>query len=404
VPIPGTTRRSSIPWAWIAGIGAVIVVGIIGLIALIVLLRGGFTPQAAEEPDQTEETVAEEEETLEPAEMPFPEELAFAGVRDNDDWEPYIQDFDGVPMALVPAGCFMMGSESGDDNEAHEVCFDKPFWIDVYEVTNEQYGGAREGCEEYLSEDDQPRVWIDWFDSVAHCESRGARLPTEAEWEYAVRGPDGLVYPWGDDFVADNVVYKENSGGQTAPVGSKPGGISWVGVYDLSGNVWEWSNSLYMDYPYDLDDGREVDSSINSDGYRVPRGGAWFNDAYPLRGTYRDGIVPDDMGDGVGFRCARSYDAESAQVEGGPTETPTPTRIAPVLNLPPLTCIFQSGMGCYDYCNDSANNAECQAAWDFVEAQEADPDVFFQCLGTQPGPNTGDAEECLKEAWRADNP
>jgi hypothetical protein len=87
-----------------------------------------------------------------------------------------------------------------------------------------------------------------------------------------------------------------------------------------------------------------------------------------------------------------------------PTETPTPTKVAPALNLPPLTCIFQSGAGCFDYCNDPANANECQGARDFVQAQSADPDVFFQCLGTQSGPNSGEAQECLKEAWRAANP
>ncbi len=87
-----------------------------------------------------------------------------------------------------------------------------------------------------------------------------------------------------------------------------------------------------------------------------------------------------------------------------PTETPTPTKPAPALPLPPLTCIFQSGSGCFDYCNDPANTGECNGARDFVQALSADPDVFFQCLGTQPGANTGNAQECLEDAWRAANP
>ncbi|HEC21824.1 MAG TPA: TIR domain-containing protein, partial [Chloroflexi bacterium] len=190
--------------------------------------------------------------------------LARAGVSSNDGWTPFIQEFEGVPMALVPAGCFQMGSANEESNEqpVHEVCFEEPFWIDVYEVTNARYGSA--GCEEYSSEDDQPRNCVNWFEAVAHCESRGARLPTEAEWEYAARGPDGLLYPWGDEFVALNAVYGDDSGGRPAVVGSRPGGVSWVGALDMSGNLWEWVSSIYAFYPYDPDDGREADGESDS--------------------------------------------------------------------------------------------------------------------------------------------
>jgi formylglycine-generating enzyme required for sulfatase activity len=132
--------------------------------------------------------------------------LAEAGVISNGEWEPYIQEFDGVKMALVQAGCFMMGSEDGESTEkpVHEVCFDEPFWIDVYEVTNELYGSAASGnntwgnyCGSRSRFDDQPRICINWSETAAYCESHGARLPTEAEWEYAARGPDSLRYPWG---------------------------------------------------------------------------------------------------------------------------------------------------------------------------------------------------------------
>ncbi len=86
-----------------------------------------------------------------------------------------------------------------------------------------------------------------------------------------------------------------------------------------------------------------------------------------------------------------------------PTETPTPTPTPPPprLSLPPLTCIFQSGVGCFDYCQAAENAQECQAAKDFVAAQGADPDAWFTCLSPGPGANVGNPQECLVQAWYA---
>lgn len=88
-----------------------------------------------------------------------------------------------------------------------------------------------------------------------------------------------------------------------------------------------------------------------------------------------------------------------------PTETPpAATQAAPSLALPPLTCIFQSNVGCYDYCQATENADECQSARDFIEAQNADPDAWFECLAPGPGPNVGNPQACLEEAWHARNP
>jgi len=87
------------------------------------------------------------------------------------------------------------------------------------------------------------------------------------------------------------------------------------------------------------------------------------------------------------------------------TATATPTKTAPsTLSLPNLTCIYQSDTGCLDYCNDAANTDECQGAKDFVSAQGADPDVWLQCVAPAAGPNLGEPLECLRDAWRANNP
>ncbi len=245
-----------------------------------------------------------------PTDTPEPLTDTFEPVTRNADWEPVIETFDGIEMALVPAGCFEMGSSEGFEEESpvHDVCFEEPFWIDVYEVTNGQYGSAAPSCLEYSSDDNQPRVCISWMDALAHCESRGARLPTEAEWEYAARGPDNPVYPWGNDFDADNAVYLGNNPGGTAPVGSKPGGVSWVGAYDLSGSVWEWVSDWYdADYYDDLTDGVINPQGPDSGEYRVLRGGSWLVNAYIVRPTYRARYLPPVEGSGAGFRCAMAY-------------------------------------------------------------------------------------------------
>ncbi len=122
--------------------------------------------------------------------------LGFPGnpVTKNTDWSPQYQTFGGYEMALVPVGCFMMGSNDGEEDEkpVNQQCFDQPYWIDHYEVTNKQY--ASEG---YFKGDNRPRDSVTWFDAHDFCEKRGARLPTEREGEYATRGPDNLIYPWG---------------------------------------------------------------------------------------------------------------------------------------------------------------------------------------------------------------
>ena len=224
----------------------------------------------------------------------------------NADWTPVERDFDGVTMVLVPAGCFDMGSEDGPDDEqpVHEVCFDEPFWIDKYEVTNDQYGSV--GCDRSSSEPDQPRNCVDWFEASDYCEARNARLPTEAEWEYAARGPDSLVYPWGNAYDAALVIGRDDptyGRSSTAPVGSRPGGDSWVGALDMSGNVWEWTSSLYENYPYDEADGREDNDDRSP--VRVFRGGAFYDSRSSLRAAFRGDLDLDVGNSSVGFRCVR---------------------------------------------------------------------------------------------------
>jgi formylglycine-generating enzyme required for sulfatase activity len=230
-------------------------------------------------------------------------------VKINNQWKAVTHSFDGVEMVLVPPGCFMMGSDSGESDEKpmNELCFAVPFWIDRYEVTNAQFAAfvGQAGRKSSFEGANQPRERIYWIEARNFCAKRGARLPTEAEWEYAARGPDGLNYPWGNRFDANNADYRGNSNNQTADVGSKPGGASWVGALDMSGNVWEWVSTLYQPYPYSPTDGRENRDDIQSK--RVIRGGGWGDGEQSLSATNRSSLTLSDADYNVGFRCARSF-------------------------------------------------------------------------------------------------
>ncbi len=259
-------------------------------------------------------------------------------------WTPFpTQDRKGAILVEVPPGCFLMGDATQSDaNPITEICFDKLFWIDKFDVTNKAFdafvkaGGYTDSsnwtasglvwrnmvdannaerissirsmdCAEVSNTDEQPVVCITWYEAYAYCHWRGARLPTEAEWEYAARGPASRVYPWGNSFKEgtddDKAAYIGNSA-KTVQVGSKPNGASWVGALDMSGNVWQWVNSFYSPYPYDSKDGRENDNYEYNKLHNVVRGGAWDIISSNLRATVRFGSLPNWGWSNIGVRCA----------------------------------------------------------------------------------------------------
>ena len=144
-----------------------------------------------------------------------------------------------------------------------------------------------------------------WQDARAYCAARGVRLPTEAEWEYAARGPDSLKFPWGNEFDPDVVVYGETSGDRTVAIATRPGGVSWVGALDMAGNVREWTSSLYVPYPYDPDDGREDPGDPDTPSVRVMRGGSWGSVEELVRSSGRLRRESDERSYFDGIRCAR---------------------------------------------------------------------------------------------------
>ncbi len=155
--------------------------------------------------------------------------------------------------------------------------------------------------------EDHPVTETTWAGARAYCAWRGARLPSEAEWGAAARGPDGRLYPWGSERPTEDRVFVSGRTGVTAPVGSRPAGASAFGVLDMAGSLAEWTSSLNRPYPYDPSDGREVPDVA---GERVTRGGDYIydTDAGQLTATHRDGFsnAPGRGHRHIGFRCAAS--------------------------------------------------------------------------------------------------
>ncbi len=229
-----------------------------------------------------------------------------------------IVDNFGVQMVYISAGDFIMGSNNGDDDErlVHTVSVPS-FYIDKYEVTNKLYrvcvdmGGCvkKENISSYTHVnyygnsqfDDFPVIHVNWDQTKAYCSWRGALLPSEAQWEKAALGTTGYIYPWGNTIDGTYANYDGAFRRDTSRVGSYELGKSMYGVYDMVGNVWEWTSSLYMPYPYRVDE-RE---NPNTPGDRVVRGGSWYDHSAGLRSVDRYGDPTNDENDGLGFRCAR---------------------------------------------------------------------------------------------------
>jgi len=155
--------------------------------------------------------------------------------------------------------------------------------------------------------DEHPVVSLLWNHCHKSCQRLSLELPTEAQWEYAARGPDSLRYAWGHDWDEDRLCWSGNQGpgGRTFPVGSFPSGASWCGALDMVGNVWEWcADRYYVDYY--ADSSPRDPAGPSSGRNRVLRGGSWGYGAASCRSANRYSGAPGEGGVYGGCRVARS--------------------------------------------------------------------------------------------------
>ena len=223
----------------------------------------------------------------------------------------------GVKMELVwcPPGSFTMGSPESEtgrkkDETQHRVTLTKGFWLGKTEVTQAQWEAVMGNNSSHFKGADLPVEMVSWDECQefvwklnARVTGGGFRLPTEAEWEYAARGGTknrGYTYAGGNDL--DAVAwYNGNSGKTTHAVGTKAS--NELGLFDMSGNVWEWCRDGYGDYP----SGSVTDPAGAASGsFRVGRGGSWIDFAFRCRSANRDIIIPYYRFSFIGFRAART--------------------------------------------------------------------------------------------------
>jgi formylglycine-generating enzyme required for sulfatase activity len=238
-----------------------------------------------------------------------------------------IRPSDGMEMVYVPGGTFVISEKGKSGEGTHNVTLHN-YWIDQTEITNMQYSQCVEagvcraptscawGDPTYEDESykDHPVICVTWQMASTYCDWAGGRLPTEAEWDYAARGPERRLYPWGDRFDETRLNFCDEScphdGAQfqgyndgymkTSPVGSYPNGASWCGAMDMAGNVWEWVSDRYAPYG-SVDQDNPQGPATGSD--RLIRGGSWYDDAHFLRSDFRHQYDPADFIHLIGFRC-----------------------------------------------------------------------------------------------------
>lgn len=225
-------------------------------------------------------------------------------------------------MVSIPAGPFIRGTDHGGfDEQPQRTLVLDAFAIDRYEVTNFQYqqfvdatGHRKSGPPSRYAKNmskmrdvNQPVVYVSWEDAEAYCHWKGKRLPTEAEWEKAMRGTDGRLWPWGNVEQANGANWARVQDGHdvTAPVGTVLTDKSPYGVMDGAGNVMEWVGDWYEE-TYFKEAPEQNPQSPEYGTFRVLRGGGYATTGGDIRITSRSKMVPDFRDETIGFRCAVS--------------------------------------------------------------------------------------------------
>jgi len=216
----------------------------------------------------------------------------------------------GMKLKLIKAGEFMMGSREagGDEEPVHKVEITKPFYIGVCEVTQEQYEKITGDNPSEFKGPKRPVENITWDDAVLFCEKLSEkegtkyRLPTEAEWEYACRATSESEYYWGDEMDGDYAWYETNGEEKTHEVGQKKPN-AW-GLYDMSGNVWEFCSDRYNEDYYKSSPTNDPQGPAEGTT-RVLRSGSWKNDQWSCTSAARSNSIRDYPYPDSGFRVVR---------------------------------------------------------------------------------------------------
>jgi formylglycine-generating enzyme required for sulfatase activity len=325
---PAQIRRPSRRWPFIVGGIAMIVVILAGLFlvgkpAIGLIAARLATPTFSPPPPTLTNTSAPTQKptsppptaTASPTILPSPSPTTF---------QTQIEDDFGVPMVYIPAGSFIMGIEfmAPEESPEHRVTLDA-YYIDLHEATNGNYAECVQAgsCQPPTNTgsptrstyygnsayDNYPVIYVTWSMAADYCEWRGARLPTEAEWEKAARDEDGRMYPWGENINCTLAnVWDTNSfcPGDTTAVGSYPDGASPYGLMDMAGNVWEWVMDWY-DETYYASSPADNPTGPASGYLRVMRGGSWSGGVLQARVVTRGRNLPTKSYDYVGFRCVK---------------------------------------------------------------------------------------------------
>lgn len=213
-----------------------------------------------------------------------------------------LREFAPKGFVLIPAGFFQFGSDNSLDEHYGKTVWLPSYYISKYPITMSAY---RKGDLTLIDDKDSvPCHSVTWFDAYHYAESNGLSLPTEAQWEKAMRGCDGREYPWGNDFDSDRVNSFESGREAFTSVGFfESTGCSPYGVVDCVGNCWEWTGSLYDKYYAE-----KFLYGVNEEtlGDRVLRGGAFDFDRYGVTCTNRYRCNPQNGWDTHGFRVAKT--------------------------------------------------------------------------------------------------
>jgi formylglycine-generating enzyme required for sulfatase activity len=235
-------------------------------------------------------------------------------------------------MVVIPAGPFVRGTTVGGFDERPQRTIDlDTFSIDRYEVTNHQYqqfvaatGHRKAGPPSRYAKSigrmrgaNQPVVYVSWEDASEYCRWKGKRLPTEAEWEKAMRGTDGRLWPWGDHEKPSGANWARVQDGHevSARVGAFQTDQSPYGVMDGAGNVMEWVADWYQESYYKESPDKNPPSP-EFGTYRVMRGGGYTTTGGDIRITSRSKMVPDFRDETIGFRCAISGTFAGSKARG----------------------------------------------------------------------------------------